>query len=163
MNDIEIAEERAEANKNMLEWTELKELWMLKAFGFIRDKFSSEFIKNHIFRVVHILNIAMKGQKYDHAIMLSAALLHDVLEDTNVTYDQLLKEFGPTIANLVLEVTHEKSKDGGYCFPRLKSREAIVLKYADRLANLSSIPEFWRGEEERIDKYYEKSRFWKSN
>ena len=37
-----------------------------------------------------------------------AGLLHDVLEDTNITYDEIVEKFGSEIANLVEGVTKLK-------------------------------------------------------
>jgi (p)ppGpp synthase/HD superfamily hydrolase len=36
---------------------------------------------------------------------ISAALLHDVMEDCGVTYEELTKEFGQTVADAVRELT----------------------------------------------------------
>jgi guanosine-3',5'-bis(diphosphate) 3'-pyrophosphohydrolase len=40
---------------------------------------------------------------------LAAAYLHDVVEDTKTTFDELEKEFGPEIAAIVRECTDDKS------------------------------------------------------
>jgi (p)ppGpp synthase/HD superfamily hydrolase len=91
-----------------------------------------------------------------------AALLHDILEDTDVTYENLVSEFGVDIANLVLEVTHERrADDTGWYFPHLHSIRGIVLKFADRASNLSRMEEVW--DAERIEKYIKKSKFWQSD
>lgn len=92
--------------------------------------------------------------------LLAAALLHDTLEDTETSYDELVKEFGQDIADLVAEVTHDGQKDDhGYYFPRLKTQRGIMLKFADRLSNLSRM-ESW--DEKRKDQYLKRSKFWKS-
>lgn len=92
--------------------------------------------------------------------IISAAYLHDTLEDTATTLQELKDAFGEEIANLVFEVTHEGKKDViGYYFPRLKSRKAILIKLADRLSNLSRM-ETW--DIKRQEQYLRKSKFWKS-
>lgn len=83
-----------------------------------------------------------------------AALLHDTIEDTNTTYEELIKHFNQDVADLVLELT--KDKNGN--FPRLKSKRAILIKFADRLSNLSRM-DCWS--EDRQKKYLNKSKFWK--
>jgi len=91
--------------------------------------------------------------------ILAAAYLHDTLEDTNATYDELKERFGQRVADLVLEVTHEGKKDNyGFYFPRLKSRDAILIKFADRLSNLARM-DSW--DDERKQQYLNKSKFWK--
>ena len=42
--------------------------------------------------------------------VLAAAVLHDTVEDTNVTIERLKKEFGPRVAALVASVSDNKRK-----------------------------------------------------
>ena len=92
--------------------------------------------------------------------LIAAAYLHDTLEDTDTTYEELVKEFNKDIADLVNEVTHDGSKDQkGYYFPRLKTQRGIILKFADRLSNISRM-DAWN--ENRKQHYLNKSKFWKS-
>lgn len=92
--------------------------------------------------------------------VLAAGLLHDTIEDTDTSYEELVQEFGGTIADLVMEVTHEgKADNKGYYFPRLATKEGIMIKFADRLSNLSRM-ESWP--QERQAHYLRKSKFWKS-
>lgn len=74
-----------------------------------------------------------------------AGIFHDLIEDTNVTYEELQQKFGETIADLVLEVTEDKSLD---FFPRkekylehLKTAtpEAASISAADLFANRLSM------------------------
>jgi (p)ppGpp synthase/HD superfamily hydrolase len=97
----------------------------------------------------------------DDLELLQAAYLHDTLEDTETTSSELAQLFGQRVSRLVLEVTHEGKKDDiGYYFPRLKSRDAIILKYCDRVSNLSRMSVWSR---ERQSQYIKKSKFWKSS
>ena len=92
--------------------------------------------------------------------VLCAGLLHDTLEDTETTLEELKRIFGHRIANLVYEVTHEgKADEKGFYFPRLKSKEAIIVKMADRISNLSRM-ESW--DEKRQEHYLKNSKFWRS-
>jgi len=92
--------------------------------------------------------------------IICAALLHDTIEDTKTTYEELVDEFGKRVADLVMELTHEGKKDEkGYYFPRLKSRDAVLIKFADRMSNLSRM-EPW--DEKRRQHYLKQSKFWKS-
>lgn len=106
----------------------------------------------------HVANIVRACT--DDSEMVAAAYLHDTIEDQGVTYEQLEKEFGPRVAGLVHELTHEGQKDQyGFYFPRLKSRDAIVLKLADRMSNLMRM-DSWP--EDRKAQYLRKTKFWKS-
>jgi len=99
---------------------------------------------------VYLLVRQVTEDKY----ILMASLLHDTLEDTDTTIAELRHNFGNRVTELVIELT----KDGYNIFPRLKSKEAILIKFADRLSNLSRM-KVW--DEKRQEKYLEKSKFWK--
>lgn len=97
----------------------------------------------------------------DDVPLLIAAYLHDTIEDTSVTFEDLVADFGLEVANLVMEVTHEGQKDSyGYYFPRLRTRRGIMLKFADRLSNLNRIQKWPHG---RRQQYLRKSQFWRSS
>lgn len=90
-----------------------------------------------------------------------AGMLHDIIEDSDVTYEHLIKhkEFNKRIADLVLEVTHEGINDAhGYYFPRLQSREGIMIKFADRLSNLNRISAW---DDSRQKHFLKHSKFWR--
>lgn len=111
--------------------------------------------------IVHPIAVARILEKVtDDENLIAAALLHDVIEDTDVTYEQLKANFGPDIADLVHEVTKEGRQDSkGYYFPRLKTQRGIMLKFADRLSNISDM-QGW--DDKRKAHYLKKSKFWKS-
>ena len=88
--------------------------------------------------------------------VIAAAWLHDTIEDCGVTYEELVDAFNIRIADLVMEVTDE----GQYnTFPRLKTREGILIKFADRLHNISDMA-MWS--EKKSQTYLDKSKFWQS-
>lgn len=96
----------------------------------------------------------------DDPNMIAAAWLHDTLEDTDTTYEELVTEFNEDIASLVREVTHKGQRDHiGFYFPNLKTQRGIMLKFADRLSNLSHM-ENWPEAKQRH--YLKKSTFWKT-
>lgn len=118
------------------------------------DDSGKDYFESHVIQVVNILSI-VAGE--DH--ILCAGYLHDTVEDCGVTYEQLVREFGQPVADLVMEVTHDGEKDDyGRYFPRLKSRDGILIKFADRLSNLSRM-QAW--DEKRRQHYLKKSKFWK--
>lgn len=96
----------------------------------------------------------------DDKDVIAAGWLHDTIEDTDVTYDDLVETFGSRVADLVNEVTHVVHKKGNY-FPRLHTREGIMIKFADNLSNLSTVPLSGWGDK-RIAAFVAKSKFWKS-
>lgn len=107
----------------------------------------------HLRKVAEVLSCVT-----DDEHLIAAAWLHDTLEDTPVTYTELELIFGQRIANIVLEVTKDPPVQGKpRTFSRLYSKDAIMLKFADRLANISEM-ESWN--EKRQQQYLNKSQFW---
>jgi len=109
----------------------------------------------HCYQVVDLLQYVT----FDEDI-LCAGYLHDTIEDTDTTYEELKEEFNERIADLVLEVTHDDFGDKGHVFPRLHSKEGIMIKFADRLSNISRMSNW---EEERKIHYLRRSKFWKAS
>lgn len=70
-------------------------------------------------------------------IVSCAALLHDVVEDSEVTYGEIYRKFGVAIASTVYAVTKE---NGTPPFHRLRnSKLGMAVKLADRIHNLRSL------------------------
>lgn len=131
------------------------------AWAFAKEKHADQFDDagylyfKHIEQVVSILRNVTKDSN-----IIAAAYLHDTIEDCGVTSAELAWQFGLIVSKLVLEVTHDGAKDsGGYYFPRLHSEAGILIKFADRLSNLSRM-EVWPSE--RRAQYLRKSKFWNS-
>jgi len=114
--------------------------------------------------VVHLSNVAMEilvaaanTENFDTAFALQIALLHDTLEDTHLTFEQLESGFGNAVAKGVLALTKnpdlEKSQRMGDSLKRIKQqpKEVWAVKLADRITNLQRPPHFWT--EEKIRKY----------
>ena len=111
---------------------------------------------NHLSDVARLLAEATKGE--DIAVVI-AGLLHDTIEDTDTTSAELAKEFGPEIAELVGEVTDDKTLPKAErkrlqveTAPQ-KSPRARMIKLADKTSNLHSMiaspPKDWSLERRR--------------
>lgn len=76
-----------------------------------------------------------------------AAYLHDVVEDTTVTLDEIEASFGPLVREVVYRVTDEPGANRKErklkTYPKIKGL-AVPLKLADRIANVtySNDPKF---------------------
>jgi len=74
--------------------------------------------------------------------VLIACLLHDVVEDTKTTIDDVKREFGKTISDIVAEVTDDKmlpreeQKKSQLIRAEKMSDEAKIVKLADKIHNL---------------------------
>ncbi len=118
---------------------------------------------NHLVEVAEL--IAASSEELDVELVM-AAFLHDTVEDTGVTLQQLEERFGGDVAGLVAEVTDDKSlpketrKDLQVRNAHKKSERAQTLKLADKISNLRSVlaspPVGWSLE--RKQQYFEWAR-----
>lgn len=88
---------------------------LIKCIGFAADKHINQRRKNkssdpYINHPIELMNILAECDITDLDI-LDAAILHDTIEDTDTTYDELVENFGLDIANIVIECTDDKSLD----------------------------------------------------
>lgn len=96
----------------------------------------------HPLEVAHLLmNV---GGVDDHDVLI-AALLHDTVEDTETTADEITELFGSRVASIVLEVTDDKSlpkqtrKELQVEHAPHISDEAKQLKMCDKISNIRDI------------------------
>ena len=134
----------------MTETTDLKVLARALAFAAHKhrdqrrkDVEASPYINHPIALFDHLVNV---GGIADTEI-LSAALLHDTIEDTETTHGELVDEFGAFISGIVAEVTDDKSLPKPERkrwqvehAPHLSTR-ARAVKLADKTCNLRDVTE----------------------
>lgn len=95
---------------------------------------------NHLIEVADLLARAGADEE-----TLLAGILHDTVEDTETTYDELKREFGENVADIVMECTDDKSlekqvrKQLQVEHAPHKSASAKMVKMADKISNLRSI------------------------
>lgn len=119
--------------------------------------------------VVHLSNVAMEiliasfnTENFDVDFAVQVALLHDTLEDTSTTYDELEREFGTKIAKAVHALTKNnslpKDQQMNDSLKRIKSMSPDVwaVKLADRITNLQPPPPHWYND--RITKYSDEAK-----
>jgi (p)ppGpp synthase/HD superfamily hydrolase len=112
---------------------------------------------NHLIEVAALVAAATEGKEPG---LIAAAVLHDTLEDTKTTYSELESAFGRDVADLVSEVTDDKTlpkqvrKDLQIEKTPGKSSRAKVIKIADKISNLRSLvkspPGNWSQERKAI-------------
>jgi len=114
----------------------------LKHRGQRRKGAAGEPYFNHLAEVAFLVAKATEGR--DPVVVLGA-LLHDTIEDTLTTEDELEAEFGADVARLVAEVTDDKRLPKAER-KRLqietaphKSDRAKLIKIADKTSNLRSL------------------------
>ncbi len=97
---------------------------------------------NHLAEVASLVAAATNGEDGN---LIAAAYLHDTIEDTDTTYEDLELAFTTDIANLVREMTDDKSLPKEER-KRLQIQNALkhtkrcqILKAADKISNLRSL------------------------
>ncbi len=132
---------------------------LLKAASFAADRHRHQRRKdaaatpyiNHPLTVAEIL----AATDVTDVDVLAAALLHDTVEDTETTLDEIAERFGPRVAALVAEVTDDRSlpkaerKRLEVARVAGKSKGARLIKVADKISNLRDIadhPPQWDAE-----------------
>ena len=106
-------------------------------------KSGEDYFENHVIQVyTHVLDNVTVFKNKDATDVVIAALLHDVLEDTPTTWQEIACEFGDYVTALVERVTDEPG-------PNRKERKltsywkirgdqnALVIKLCDRIVNVN--------------------------
>ena len=118
-----------------------------EAHGEQLRKYTGEPYVTHPIQVAKILNDNAENISQRQVV---AAILHDVVEDTDVTLDDIRKVFGPDVETLVFWLTDvSKPEDGNRKLRKELDRkhiakapvEAKTIKLADIIDNGSSITE----------------------
>lgn len=120
--------------------------------------------------ILHIGSVAMEviaalsiEKVVNPDLAIQCALLHDVIEDTEATYEDILANFGEDVAqgvkalskDIKLPDKHTMMKDS---LRRIKEqpKEVWMVKMADRITNLQPPPEHWS--KGKIEVYREEAR-----
>ena len=104
----------------------------------------------------YILHPMTVASYMDTDVEKTIAYLHDVLEDTSVTVDELRNHFSNEIVDTVITLTHRKDESYFEYIQRIsKSKLAKKVKVADLLHNLdiTRIKEPTKHDYERLEKY----------
>jgi GTP pyrophosphokinase len=127
-----------------------------------QQRASGEPYYSHLFAVAEILN----GLNLDYET-LAAAMLHDVVEDTEITLDDVQREFGPVISRMVDGVTKlerigefQKVTESGdqnqaeslrkLLLAMAEDVRVVLIKLADRLHNMRTLQHLDAEQQRRI-------------
>lgn len=125
---------------------------LLQAISFAAQKHTKQKRKgadaqpyiNHPLEVLNLLASVGKVEDYD---VLIAAVLHDTIEDTETTAQEITELFGAAVCRMVLEVTDDKS------LPKAERKQlqiehaphlsvgAKYIKLADKISNIRDVLE----------------------
>ncbi|OGT64836.1 MAG: phosphohydrolase [Gammaproteobacteria bacterium RIFCSPLOWO2_02_FULL_47_50] len=123
---------------------------IFKAIHFAADKHRGQSRKDenntpYINHPIALANLLTNQAGISDVNVIAAAILHDTVEDTDATVDDIEDLFGRTVRDIVIEVTDDKSLPS----PERKrlqiehagklSHEAKLVKLADKISNLQDI------------------------
>jgi (p)ppGpp synthase/HD superfamily hydrolase len=108
--------------------------------------------------LLHISNVTMEvilahkhAETFDLNLAIQIAILHDSIEDTDITYEIIALEFGKDVADGVLALTKDntlttkaaKMQDSLNRIKNCSHVECAIVKLADRITNLQKPPVSW--------------------
>ena len=143
--------------KDVLEKVKKNKRWpdtklILKAYNYALKKHGEQKRKSGEPYIIHPTNVAYTIAEIGlDEKTICAALLHDVVEDTDVTYEDIVNDFGKEIADMVDGVTKlkqiqhasiEENQVENYRKMFLamgKDIRVILIKLADRLHNMRTL------------------------
>ncbi|MTI47783.1 RelA/SpoT family protein [Sporosalibacterium faouarense] len=125
---------------------------IIKGYNFAESAHQGQMRRSGERFFVHPFSVAMiLADLHMDLVTIVAGLLHDVIEDTDVTYEMVVKEFGEEVANLVEGVTKLKSIKyrtkqetqaenlRKMVIAMSKDIRVIIIKLADRLHNIRTL------------------------
>lgn len=119
----------------------------------------------------HVGNVAMEAMAAivnsetieQPDLLIQTALLHDVIEDTHMTYESLREAFGPFVADGVLALTKNSELGSKSAMMidsiqriKLQPKEIGMVKMCDRITNLQPPPSHWNPE--KIERYRDEAK-----
>lgn len=126
---------------------------LIKALNFTATKHNGQVRRGsnlpyviHPIIVYHLLTQYKPNSKHLEELQI-ASLLHDTLEDTECTYIEIEREFGPLVASIVMELTSDEveiKKIGKNEYLKKKmvkmSKYSFIVKLVDRYSNILDNP-----------------------
>lgn len=113
--------------------------------------------------ISHLMAVVLILSDYtDDEDTIVAAFLHDTLEDTDYSVEELREDFGGPVTELVLTLTEPKTTEGGVKIPWLErkkiyakqlkggSEKALIIAAADKAHNFRTIVEEYHDDHKRF-------------
>jgi GTP pyrophosphokinase len=135
---------------------------IMRAYKLAEAKHAGQFRKSNDPYIQHPLEVAyMLAELHTSPATIAAGLLHDLVEDTDVTKEQIKEEFGEDVCNIVDGVTkisqlkymtREKALARSHqkiLLAMAKDIRVVVVKLVDRVHNMRTL-EFQTPEKQKI-------------
>lgn len=134
---------------------------------------------NEPYFYAHVVPVVREAERYQHLVddehrlnFLCGAMVHDVIEDTRESYNDVLQNTNKEVADLAYALTNEKGKNrkeranDKYYNEMKKVPYAVLIKVCDRLANFkyslahrSGMAEMYRKENKQFIEMLYDERF----
>lgn len=116
-----------------------------RAFAWVVAAHDGQVRKDGSRLIDHVVGVARNVQRFDGADnpdLLVAALLHDIVENTDVPLGEVEARFGPEVAHLVDAVTNREGESAADSASRARDegRDALLLRLCDRLDGIRRSP-----------------------
>ena len=120
--------------------------------------------------VCHVIEVMaiLKSFGYEEDYILAAAALHDVIEDCEVSREELQMVFGERVANIVQELSNptgdndltseERNRINTEHLSKAKEFATFRIKCADRIANLREMD--WYGNRRWCESFTKRTRLY---
>ena len=123
---------------------------LLQAVNFAAEKHRDQRRKNieaspYINHPIQVAELIARVGEVDDLAVLLAAILHDTVEDTKTSFEELEDLFGPEVSDLVAEVTDDKShskaerKKEQIAHTVTMTNRAKLIKLADKTCNVRDV------------------------
>lgn len=111
-----------------------------------RGKYRDDGFTPYFLHVLEVVYILIKQRVLDYKVIV-AAIIHDLVEDTPVTRNDVRKKFGYAISQIVHFLTKSKDREKRKLYwsiiRSIKDRNilwrVIAIKFADRIHNMSTL------------------------
>jgi GTP diphosphokinase / guanosine-3',5'-bis(diphosphate) 3'-diphosphatase len=110
---------------------------LIRAIAFAADKHRNQRRKDaeaspYINHPIGLANVLANEGGVDDETVLIAAVLHDTIEDTRTSRQELVEIFGQEVADIVAEVTDDK------CLPK-EERKRLQVEHASRISGRAKL------------------------
>lgn len=115
--------------------------------------------------IVHPIHVGIILARHGFSdVVVAAGIVHDVVEDTSVTIEDIVRELGQDVADIVGPVTHDdtlswEDKKRAYIESVRVSREEVkAVSIADKIANAQSLVDAHAREGEAMWRHFNAGR-----
>ena len=117
----------------------------------------------YVVHPIRVANLLLEELGVSDKDVVCAALLHDTIEDTDLTLEEINERFGKRVTHLVLSLSKRRGESNETYIPRVLAadQDTVVIKLSDRLDNCRDLvasaktsPQFVQRQILEVESYY---------